>query len=109
MPERDQRGVGGDFLAIGLQVAAVMAVPLLVAVYAGAWLDERAGTKPWLLLVAILVGLGLAGLGSFLVLRQYWTAHPLPPVSDEARRAGRRWQAEIEEQERRREAGEEQQ
>lgn len=85
-----------------------MAIPLLVAVYAGAWLDDRLGTRPWLLLVAILVGIGLAGLGSFVVLRRYWEAQPTPRISEEARRAGRRWEAEIEEQERRKEAGEEQ-
>lgn len=107
LPERNRGSLGGDFFAIGLQVAAVMAIPMLVAVYAGAWLDDRLGTKPWLLLVAIFVGLGLAGLGSFAVLRRYWVAHPLPPVTEEARRAGRRWAAEIEEARRRKEAGEE--
>lgn len=108
MPDRNQRSLGGDFLAIGLQLAAVMAVPLLVAVYAGAWLDQQAGTRPWLQLAAILLGLGLAALGSFLVLRRYWATHPELPVSEEARRAGRRWELEIEERRRRREAEEEQ-
>ncbi len=105
MPDRNRGSLGGDFLAIGLQIAAVMAIPLLVAVYAGAWLDDRLGTKPWLLLVAILLGLALAGLGTFVVLLRYWVDHPTPPVSDEARRAGRRWEAEIEDRERRKEDG----
>lgn len=107
LPERNRGSLGGDFLAIGLQVAAVMAIPILVAAYAGAWLDDRVGTRPWLQLVSIFVGMGLAGLASFFVLRRYWLAHPVPPVSDEARRAGRRWDAEIEEQRRRKEAGDE--
>lgn len=107
MPERSRRGLGGDFLAIGLQIAAVMAVPLLVAAYAGVWLDQQAGTKPWLLVLAILLGLGVAGMGAYVVLRRYWEEHPLPPVTEEARRAGRRWDFEIEERRRRREAGEE--
>lgn len=107
MPERNRGSLGGDFLAIGLQIAAVMAIPLLVAVYAGAWADERWGTRPWLLLVSILIGMGVAGMASFFVLRRYWTSHPVPPVTEEARRAGRRWEAEIEERERRREADEE--
>lgn len=107
MPERNTGSLGGDFLAIGLQLAAVMAVPLLVAVYAGAWLDETAGTRPWLQLVAILLGLAVAGFGAFFVLRRYWATHPVPSVTEEARLAGRRWDAEIEERERHREAGEE--
>ncbi|HYY54562.1 MAG TPA: AtpZ/AtpI family protein [Candidatus Dormibacteraeota bacterium] len=107
MPERNPGSLGGDFLAIGLQIAAVMAIPLLVAVYIGISLDERWGTRPWLLLVSIFVGIGLAGVLSFVVLRRYWQAQPAPRVSEEARTAGRRWQAEIEERERRREAGEE--
>ena len=106
MPERNPGSLGGDFLAVGLQIAAVMAIPLLVAVFVGASLDARLGTGPWLLLVAIFLGLGVAGAGSFAVLRRYWQA-PAPRASEAARRAGRRWEAEIEERERRREAGEE--
>jgi len=106
LPERDPGSLRGDFLAIGLQLAAVMAVPLVLAVYVGGWLDERTGTRPYLQLVAILLGLGAAAYGAFLVLRRYWVDNPVPPVSEEARRAGRRWDLEIEERERRREAGE---
>jgi F0F1-type ATP synthase assembly protein I len=108
LPERNPGSLGGDFLAIGLQLAAVMAVPLVLAVYVGGWLDQQAGTKPYLQLVAILVGLGAAAAGAYLVLRRYWVANPTPPVSEEARRAGRRWQAEVDERERQQEAGKEQ-
>lgn len=80
--------------------------PLLVAAYVGDALDRQLGTTPWLGLVAILVGLGVAGVGMFLVIRRYIRMNPVGPTSDAAREAGRRWQGEVEERERRREAGE---
>lgn len=83
-----------------------MAIPLILAVYGGGWLDQQAGTRPYLQLGAILIGMAVAGFGAFIVLRRYWVANPTPPVSDAARRAGRKWEAEIEERDRRRESGE---
>ena len=85
----------------------MVAVPLLAAAYVGDALDRRFGTTPWLGLVAILVGLAIAGAGVFLVLRRYVQLNPVPPTSEAAREAGKRWQREIEERERRRESGEE--
>lgn len=82
--------------------------PLLVAAYVGDALDRQLGTTPWLGLLAIFVGLGVAGVGMFLVIRRYIRMNPVPPTSDAAREAGRQWQREIEERERRREGGEEQ-
>ena len=58
-------------------------------------------------LVSILVGLVVAGLGMFFVLKRYIAANPQQPVSDAAREAGRKWEREIAERERKKEAGEE--
>ena len=92
---------------MGVQVAVVVGGPLLVAAYLGEALDRQLGTAPSLALVSILLGLAVAGAGMFLVIRRHIKLNPVPPTSDAARQAGRRWQREIEERERRKEAGEE--
>jgi len=85
----------------------VVGIPLLAAAYIGDTLDRQLGTTPTLGLVAILIGLAMAGLGTFLVLRRYLAANPDQPASEKAREAGRAWDREIQERERKREAGEE--
>lgn len=92
---------------MGFQVAVVVGGPLLAAAYIGQRLDEQFGTAPNLALVTILVGLAVAGLGMFLIIRRYIARNPLPPTSDAAREAGRRWEREIQEREQKRESGEE--
>ena len=91
---------------MGAQVAAAIAIPLLVAALAGSALDRTLGSAPWGLLAAILAGLAVAGIGVSLLIRWYVAANPIAPTSDQGRAAGRRWEAEIDERERRREAGE---
>lgn len=91
---------------MGFQVAVVVGGPLLVAAYVGQKLDERFETAPSLGLVSILVGLAVAGLGMFLIIKRYIDANPQEPVTDAAREAGRRWEREIAENERKKGAGE---
>jgi F0F1-type ATP synthase assembly protein I len=102
LPQRDSGSYGGDLLSMGFQVAVVVGGPLLIAAYVGQRLDEQFGTAPNLALVTILVGLGM-----FLIIRRYIANNPTPPTSDAAREAGRRWEREIQEQERKKESGEE--
>ncbi len=104
---RGSGSYGGDLLSMGFQVAVVVGGPLLIAAVVGLKLDESFGTAPNLGLVSILVGLVIAGLGMFLVIKRYIDANPQQPVSDAAREAGRRWESEIAEQERKKEQGEE--
>ena len=92
---------------MGFQVAVVVGGPLLVGAIVGQKLDERFGTTPNLGLVSILVGLPVAGLGMYVVIKRYIDANPQQPVSDAAREAGRKWEREIADQERKKEAGEE--
>lgn len=92
---------------MGFQVAVVVGGPLLVAAYVGQRLDEQFGTAPTLALVSILVGLAVAGLGMFLIIRRYIARNPVPPTSDAAREAGKRWDREIQEREHKKESGEE--
>jgi hypothetical protein len=92
---------------MGFQVAVVVGGPLLIAAVVGQKLDERFGTAPSLGLASILVGLAIAGLGMFVVIKRYIDANPHQPVSEAAREAGRKWEREIAEQERRKEVGEE--
>ena len=109
LPERAPRSFGGDLLVIGFQIAVVVGIPLLAAAWIGDQLDRNLGTAPTLGLVSILAGLAIAGLGTYLVLRRYLAANPDQPVSDRARAAGRAWEREIQDQERKREAGEDDQ
>jgi F0F1-type ATP synthase assembly protein I len=107
LPERGSGNYGGDLLSMGFQVAVVVGGPLLIAAVVGQKLDEAFGTAPNLGLVSILLGLAVAGLGMFFVLKRYIAANPQQPVSDAAREAGRRWDREIAERERKKEAGDE--
>lgn len=47
---------GSEFAGVGLQFA----VTLVLFAFAGIWLDKRLGTSPWLLIVLVLGGAGLA-------------------------------------------------
>jgi len=91
---------GGDVFAISWRIAAAVGIPLFAAAYLTTRLDPTA--PPWLSLIVILVGLLVAGVGMYLVLRSLISEPPV--VTDAARKAGRRWEAEIQDEERRREA-----
>lgn len=106
MPERESGGLGGDLFSVGIQVALAVGIPLVVAAVGGNALDQRLGTSPWVLLTLVLLGLVVAAVGVFVVIRNYIAEHPDRPPTEGARAAGRRWQAELDEKERRREAGE---
>lgn len=103
MPERGSDGFEGDLLAISWQVAVAVGLPLLGA----AWLSQQVTQDTTSQLVVILGGLALAGAGMYGVIRRYMERHPVPPTSDAARAAGERWEREIQERSRKKEAGEE--
>jgi len=50
--------------------------------------------------------MAIAGVGVAVLIRNYLAANPIEPVSDAARKAGRRWDAEIAEREGERESEE---
>lgn len=102
MPERTSGGIAGDLLGISWQIAAAVAVPLIGA----AWLSQRVTQDTGTQLVIVLAGLVVAGLGMYVVLRRFLARNPDQPVTPSARQAGRRWEAELREAERKREAGE---
>jgi len=80
----------------------MVAVPIALGAWLGQQVDDRLGIAPWGLLALTFVGMALAGLGIAWLIRR--TSGGLnPPVSEAAREAGRRWQAEIDERERERE------
>ena len=89
------------------QVGIVVAVPIALGAWLGVKLDEAIGTEPWALLALIFAGMIVAGAGVWGLIKRHSDANPIRPSSDRAREAGRRWEAEIRERERRREAGEE--
>jgi F0F1-type ATP synthase assembly protein I len=93
-------------LKMGLQVAVAIGLPLLVGTFGGSAVDSSLGSSPWGLLVGILIGLVVGGLALFGILRRY-LSQPLGVPTDKARAAGRSWDSEIVERERRRDSGEE--
>jgi uncharacterized membrane protein len=96
-----------SYAAILGQVGIVIAVPIALGAWLGIKIDEAAGTSPWGLLASIFAGMVVAGVGVWGLIKRYTDANPITPSTDRARAAGRRWDAEITERERKREAGEE--
>ena len=90
-------------LAISWQVAVAVALPL----FGAAWLSQQVTQDTFGQLLVITVGLVVAGAGMYVVIRQYLAAHPEVPTTEAAREAGRRWEREIKERERKREVEEE--
>lgn len=103
MPERNSGGFGSDVLAISWQVAVAVGVPLLGA----AWLSQQVTQDTGGQLLIITAGLAAAGAGMYAVIRRYLERNPATPTSKAARDAGRRWEQEIMERERKKETGEE--
>jgi putative F0F1-ATPase subunit (Ca2+/Mg2+ transporter) len=85
------------------QVGITVAVPIALGAWLGQKLDEQVGTAPWGLLVLTFAGMALAGLGVAILIKRYLEENPVGPVTDAARKAGRRWEAEIDERDSRRE------
>ncbi len=83
------------------QVGVTVAVPIALGAWLGQKLDERLGTAPWGLLALTFAGMAVAGLGVALLIRRYSQGEL--PVTEAARKAGRRWEADIAERERQRE------
>jgi drug/metabolite transporter (DMT)-like permease len=89
---------GGDLFAISWRIAFAVGVPLFLAAFLTTRLDASAPS--WEPLGIILVGIAAAGLGMFFVLRGLTSG--TPQVSDAARAAGRKWDAEVRAEERKR-------
>lgn len=90
---------GGDLFAVSWRVAFAVGVPLFLAAFLTTRLDPSAPS--WESLAIILVGIAVAGFGMFFVLRGLIAG--TPQVSEAARAAGRKWDAEAREEERQRE------
>jgi F0F1-type ATP synthase assembly protein I len=84
------------------QVGLTIAVPIALGAWLGVKLDVALGTSPWGLLGLIFVGMAAAGGGVALLIKRYAEENPVTPSSDRAREAGRKWQAEQDEEERKR-------
>ena len=90
---------------MGLQVAVAIGVPLLACTFGGNSIDDRLGSKPWGLLIGILLGL-IVGAGAMAALLRDYLSRTMGTATESARAAGQRWDSEIQERERRRESGE---
>lgn len=89
-------------MAITWQIAAAVAAPL----FGAAWLSQNVTKDTGTQLAIVMAGLVVAGLGMYVVLRRYLAKNPDEPVTERAREAGRTWEAELREAERKREMGE---
>ena len=103
MGERGSRGFGGDVLAISWQVAAAVGLPL----FGAAWLSQQVTQDTGGQLLVVTAGLVASGAGLYVVIRRYLAANPELPATEAAREAGRHWEREIAERERKKEASEE--
>ena len=85
------------------QVGLTIAVPIALGAWLGLKLDAALGTSPWGLLGMIFLGMAAAGGGVVVLIKRYTEENPVTPSSDRAREAGRKWQAEAADEERRKE------
>lgn len=93
------------YAAILGQVGIVIAAPIALGAWLGLKIDEALGSEPWGLLATIFAGTIAAGAGVWGLIVRFEKEDPIRPSTDRAREAGRRWDAEIRERERRRESG----
>ena len=84
------------------QVGLIIAVPIALGAWLGLKLDAALGTSPWGLLGLIFLGMAAAGGGLAVVIKRDAEENPVTPSSERAREAGRSWQAQTAEEERRR-------
>ena len=83
------------------QVGLTIAVPIALGAWLGLKLDAALGTSPWGLLGLIFLGMAAAGGGVIVLIKRFAEENPVTPSSERAREAGRTWQAETAEEERR--------
>ena len=88
------------------QVGLIIAIPIACGAWLGLKLDEATGTTPWGLLGLIFVGMVIAGFGVATLIKRFTDDNPTTASTERAREAGRRWDSEIRERERKRELGE---
>lgn len=88
------------------QVGLVIAIPIALGAWLGLKLDEATGTSPWGLLGLIFAGVVIAGFGVAALVKRFSDDNPATASTERAREAGRRWDSEIRERERKRELGE---
>jgi len=84
------------------QVGLIIAVPIALGAWLGLRLDQAAGTSPWGLLGSIFLGMVIAGGGVAMLIKRYADDNPTTASTDRAREAGRVWQREADEEEKRR-------
>ena len=87
------------------QVGITVAVPIAFGAWLGLKVDAAAGTTPWGLLGFIFLGMAIAGAGVYVLIKRFTEDNPLGPSTERARLAGRRWDAEIRERERKQDEG----
>ncbi len=60
MSQQQQKNIDiGYVMAMGMQLGLMIALPMVIAVALGIWVDKKLNTFPIFLIVAILAGMGL--------------------------------------------------
>ena len=81
-PDGSEGTSPGEFAGLGLQFA----VSIIVFLYAGQWLDGKLGTAPWLLIIGVFTG---AGLAFYSMYRKLMAAQAREEAATAARKAAR--------------------
>ena len=70
-PKKTSRYQGLRSASLLLAIPTLLIVAPLVGFFLGAWLDQRFGTGPWLGIAGLVVGFAAAGRETYLIYRRY--------------------------------------
>ncbi len=70
-PESSKKPGASDInlLQVGMQFGLILAIPLLVFILGGIWLDQRLGTTPLFILMGLGSGIFVSGIGLYVRIR----------------------------------------
>lgn len=55
----------GQVLALGSELGFLIALPLIICILLGLWIDKRLNTFPWILLASVLIGMILTAINVY--------------------------------------------
>jgi ATP synthase protein I len=64
-------GRAGAYFALFSEIALVLLITTVIGTLGGNWLDERIGTRPWLVLAGLLGGFAAGGLAVYRLITRF--------------------------------------